>query len=110
MLLTFIQANYGWILTFCGAVIATGKILLYFRDRIKTHDESICIIDKSLKDNKVEIDHKIKILEDTIRCRDEAILNKLDMIVNELNTIKISNAKLIGVLSGKGIIKSDDVE
>lgn len=108
-MLTFIQLNYGWILAIGGIIITLGKILLHFRDRIKTHDDMIKQTDKTLCDHKTESEHKFKILEDSIRSRDEAILNKLDAIAGELSEMKISNAKLVGVLAGKGVIKSEDI-
>ena len=109
MLLTFIQANYGWILAVGGILVTLGKILLHFRDRIKTNEEQIKQTDQAVTENKIESEHKLKCLGDAIRSKDEAILNKLDAIAGEIADMKISNAKLIGVLAGKGVIKSEDI-
>lgn len=108
-MLTWIQLNYGWIFAFVTVLIALGKILLYFRDQIKDHSEKIKTMQEEAQKNKTETSNKMKVLEDTIRCRDEAILNKLDIVVTEISEMKIGNAKLLGLLSGKGVIKSEDL-
>jgi hypothetical protein len=108
-MLLWLQLNWGWLFALGGSIYALAKILLHLRDKIKNHDEKICVIDDTVKNNKQEVDKKIKILEDSLRCRDEVILNKLDVITKEMSEMNIKSAKLLGVLSGKDIIKSDDL-
>lgn len=45
-------------------------------------------------------------LEDSFRSRDEVILNKLDSITSEMKDMNVKNAKLIGILEGKGILSN----
>jgi len=108
-MLTFIQANrflVGYIITTFIAVI--GFIIRY-KLKISDIDNKMKTMKDQIIEHKVENDKKIKVLEDAVRSRDEAILNKLDSITNELMDMKIQNAKLLGVLAGSGIIKSEDI-
>lgn len=108
-MLTWIQLNWEWIFAVAAVLITLAKVLLHFRDKIKDHDEKIAAMQDEAQKTKVETTQKMRILEDTIRCRDEAILNKLDLVVTEISEMKIGNAKLVGLLSGKGVIKSEDI-
>lgn len=105
-MIEWIQTNYGWILAFGGVTIAIGKVLLNFRDKIKKNSEDIDKMSKTICEEKNENGKKFKMLEDSFRSRDEVILNKLDNITLEMKDMNVKNAKLIGILEGKGILSN----
>lgn len=105
-MIEWIQSNYGWVFAFGALLIAVGKILLNFRDKIKKNSEDIDKMSKTMCEEKNENGKKFKLLEDSFRSRDEVILNKLDSITSEMKDMNVKNAKLIGILEGKGILSN----
>jgi uncharacterized membrane protein (DUF106 family) len=108
-MLAFIQANsflIGYIIT---SIIAVIGFIIRYKLKISEIDNKMGTMKSQIIEHKVDADKKIKVLEDAVRCRDEAILNKLDSITNELMDMKIQNAKLLGILAGSGVIKSEDI-
>jgi len=92
---------YTWILEnpelsifIISSLISLVGVVVHLYYKVRIHSRDIRDTNK-----------KIKILEDAVRCRDEAILNKLDKIVDEVSAIKTTQAELIGWLSAKGFCK-----
>lgn len=109
-MLIWLQLNYGWIIAFGSLLFALGKVLLNFRDKIKKNSEDITTMNQTICEEKNDTAKKFKLLEDSFRSRDEVILNKLDSITSEMKDMNVKNAKLIGILEGKGILSNKSSE